>query len=74
MNKFFKYLISLVLLCVLMLVRSFVWALVLKLVWNGVVVSHQIMASNEITYWQAYLICALVFFSKSVFYARGADK
>ena len=74
MNKFFKYLISLVILCLLMLVRSFFWAFVLQLVWNVVVVGNQIIASNEITYWQSYLICALVFLSKSVFYARGTDK
>lgn len=73
-SDFFTYLIALVILCFIMLIRSFVWALVLKLVWNGVVVANQIVASNDITYWQAYLICALVFLSKSVFYARSSDK
>ena len=73
-NDFFKYIIAYYLLAVLMLIRSFLWAFAAQLVWNKVIVAHQIIASNSITYWQAYLICAILFISKTVFYARGDDK
>lgn len=73
-NDFYKYIIAFYLLSVLMLIRSFFWAWIAQLVWNNIIVAHQIVASNTITYWQSYLICALVFISKNIYYARGDNK
>lgn len=73
-NDFYKYLIGLMVLIIAMLIRSFLWAWIAQLVWNNIIVTHQIVASNAITYWQSYLVCAVIFISKSVFYAKGSDK
>lgn len=73
-DDFYKYIIAFYMLSILMLIRSFFWAWIAQLVWNNIVVAHQIVTSNPITYWQSYLICAVIFISKSVFYARGDSK
>jgi hypothetical protein len=73
-SDFFKYIIAFWVLVFLMLIRSFFWAWIAQLIWNNIIVAHQIIASNDITYWQSYLICAVIFVSKSAFYAKGSNK